>query len=342
MIRALLALFASVACAIPAPPAPAAEPGDDKKKVYRVYLVLWNGETDVEKGLRNYAAKRRLPFRFIVKDLARDSSKLGGLVAEIRQVKPDLVYTWGTQITLAVVGENSTVGTDLYVSKTPVVFSMVAFPTGSQIVPNLESSLRNVTGVMSSVPLESQIKAMRAYRPMRRLGVIYNGLESNAVFNIRELKKLSTEMNFEVIDRRIPLNDQGHPDETAIPKVISEIAAAEPQFLYLGQDNFVTQHRKTIVREGLRYGMPSFGNGEVQARDSDTLVSLYADHAGIGQLVGYMMEHILVHGVRPQDVPIQRLGRYTYTVRLSIARRLKLFPPISVLDYAEIIDGTKN
>lgn len=338
----ILALFAAFA----APPALAQSakerPTGAPKKVYTIFMVLWRGETRVEEGLRKHIKEHRLPFRLVARNIDRDAAKLPEIRREIIRTKPDLVYSWGTTITQGLVGEYDNKEPAKYITKIPVVFVMVTYPTGSRIVASFETPRSNVTGVMPSVPLESQIKAMQAYRPVRRLAVIYNALESNSIINIQELKKLTTRMDFELIERRVPLDKDGRPDASAIPRLVSELAIREPQFLYLGPDNFVGQHRDLIAEEAMRYGLPAFTATELELFNGKALLGLVARYKSLGQLAGYLIERILIQKVVPGDIPIQRLTRFTYGVRMSIARKVGIYPPISVLDYAEIIDERRK
>lgn len=321
------------------PPQAAADRASGKpRETYTIVLVLWRGETRVEAGLRKYISDRRLPFKLVVRDIDRDMSKLPDVRREIKRMKPDLVYSWGTPITLGLVGAFNSADPETHITQIPVVFVMVSYPVGSRIVPAFESSRRNVTGSTSTVPLESQIKAMRAYRPVHRLAIIYNALESNAVVNVQHFKELSVRLNFELLDRRVPLDGQGRPDASAIPRLISELAVREPQFLYLGQDNFVSQHIDKITEEAMRYGVPTFTSDEYEMSKGGALIGLFARYRGLGHLAGFMIERILIRDVRPRDIPIQRLSRFTYGVRMSLARKLGIYPPMNVLDYAYIID----
>lgn len=345
-ILAILTLVAAVA-AFAVPPSALAQsakeaPATGPKKVYTIFMVLWRGETRVEEGLRKHIKDHHLPFRLIVRNIDRDAAKLPEIRREIARTKPDLVYSWGTTITLALVGEYDNTEPSKYITKIPVVFVMVTYPTGSRIVASLELPRKNVTGVVPSVPLESQIKAMQAYRPVRRLAVIYNALESNSVINIQQLKKLSTRMDFELLERRVPLDKEGRPDASAIPRLVAELAIREPQFLYIGPDNFVGEHRDLIADEAMRYGLPAFTATELELFNGKALLGLVARYKSLGQLAGYMIERILIQNVAPAALPIQRLTRFTYGVRMSIARKVGIYPPMSVLDYAEIIDERRK
>jgi putative ABC transport system substrate-binding protein len=73
-------------------------------KPYRIYAITFRGQTDVEKGFEDYFSSRKIPVQITYRDLNRDASRIPGLLQEIRATRPDLIYAWGTTVTLGVVG----------------------------------------------------------------------------------------------------------------------------------------------------------------------------------------------------------------------------------------------
>lgn len=328
MIRKLLLLAALLVVSLPAI---AADP-------YRIYMILFRGETEVEQGFRAYLEERGIPHELIVRNVDRDRDNIPPFVAEAKAMRPDLIYTWGTGVTLGVVGEYDQVDPDEHVTDIPVVFTMVASPEGARVVPSRESSGRNVTGVTHIVPLDTQIRAMRAYRPLSRLAVIYNPDEENSVVNVRELKELGAQMDFEVIDQPVPLDAAGQPDPSTLPDLIASVAAREPQFLYIGPDTFVGVHRDVITTEAIRHRLPAFTATELEIRHSEAMVGLVSGYYNVGRFTGFKAEQILLEGKDPAEIPIETLARFTYLVKMPVARDIGLYPPMGVLDYAEVID----
>jgi hypothetical protein len=100
MIRALLALFV-VSLTLVGDGEAQAQPST---RPYRIYAITFRGMTDVEKGFQDYFAARRIPVQITWRDLNRENSRMPGFLEEIKRTKPDLVYTWGTSVTLGVVG----------------------------------------------------------------------------------------------------------------------------------------------------------------------------------------------------------------------------------------------
>ncbi|MCX7058861.1 MAG: ABC transporter substrate-binding protein, partial [Proteobacteria bacterium] len=164
-----------------------AQPGSTDKP-YRIYAITYRGMTNIEKGFQDYFKTAKIPVEITWRDLNLDATRLPGFIAEIRTAKPDLVYTWGTTVTLGVVGAYDAIDPKRHITDIPVVFTLVAAPVAAKIVKDLKSSGRNVTGVSFVVPTETQFRAMAAYRPFQTVGVIYTPTEKNSVALIEEMR----------------------------------------------------------------------------------------------------------------------------------------------------------
>ena len=303
-----------------------------------VVMILWRGPTEVERGFRDYVVRADLPVNVTCLSIDRDTSRLPEMIARANEIGPDLVYTWGTSVTRATVGEFDKVDPAKNVTDIPVIFTMVSYPVGSRIVESFEPSGRNVTGATHTVPLDAQIRAMQAYRPMKRLGVIYNPLENNSIVNVRKLKELAEAEDFDVIDLPVPLGPDGQPNPATLPDLIDQLAAREPQFLYIGPDNFVGEHRDLIIGEALERGLPAFTATELEIMRGEAMIGLVTGYYNLGRYMGYLAERVLMDGEDPGTIPISTLSRFTYALRLSVAARLGLYPPLDLLDYAYIVD----
>jgi putative ABC transport system substrate-binding protein len=303
-----------------------------------IAMLLWRGPTRVEAGFLAYVRDNDLPFNFTCLSAESDADNLPDMVAKAKAMAPDLVYSWGTSTTRATLGEYDKVDPAKHVTDIPVLFAMVSYPVESRIVPSFESSGRNATGATHTVPLEAQIRAIQAYRPIRRLGVLYNPLENNSVVNIRALKALAREQDFQVIDIPVEIDAQQRPDPSSLPRLVSELAAREPQFLYIGVDSFIGAHRDTVIGEALKHGIPSFTATELEILRGDAMIGLYTSYFNLGRYMGYLAERVLLDGEDPAAIPVSTLSRFTYALRLEVARELEIYPPLDVLSYATILD----
>jgi putative ABC transport system substrate-binding protein len=306
-------------------------------KPYRIYMILYRGETDVEKGFRDYLAARKLNMELIVRDVAQDVSKVPALVAEARAMRADLVYTWGTPVTLAAAGTESEHAPPRYLNDIPIVFTMVTSPEAAGLLHDRTSSGRNITGASHVVPLEQQLEAMRAYRPLNKLGVLYNPAEPNSVLIVRQLRAAAAKSRFQLLEQAVSLDTNGQPQVAALPDLVASLAAKGPQLLYLGPDSFIGANCRVITETALEHGLPCFSATEIALRQGRALFGLVSRYDAVGRLAARMAEQILVHHQRPQDIPVETLARFSYIVNMEVAARLDYYPPLKVLNYAEII-----
>lgn len=305
---------------------------------FKIFMILYRGETEVEEGFKAYLDDRGIRADLIVRSVDGKSELLPEFIAEAKDLQPDLVYTWGTTVTLAAVGEFDDADPERQITAIPVVFTMVSSPDGARLVPSRDSSGRNVTGVSHIVPLETQIRAMRAYRPMSRLAVLYNPKEENSVVNVRQLKDLGQQMGFTLVDQPVPLDAAGQPDPSTLPGLLADAAAREPQFLYIGPDTFIGVYRDLITAEAIKLKLPTFTATELEIRHSSAMIGLVSSYLNVGRFTAFKAEQILVEGKAPADIPIETLSRFSYLVKMPVARQVGLYPPMTVLDYAEVIE----
>jgi putative ABC transport system substrate-binding protein len=313
-----------------------AAPAGDKAK-YHIYMILWRGETEVEHGFRDYLRDHHIDAEITVDNLDRDMAKLPAAIARAKAVRPDLVYTWGTGATMGVIAQYDKVSPAANITDIPVLFTMVTSPTASRIIAKPGKSGRNVTGVSHIAPLESQIRAMRAYRQVSRLANLYNPTESNSVLVVKQLQTLLAADKIELIAEAVPLDADGKPRADALPALVAKVAQREPQFLYIGPDTFIGDNRDVLTTEGIRYGLPAFTGTELEIRTSRAMAGLVTNYYALGKFAGFKAEQILVDRVPVGDIPIETLRRFTYMVKISVAKILGLYPPIGLLDYAEIV-----
>lgn len=309
----------------------------------RIAMILWRGETEVERGFRDYLAEQGVSVRIEVFNLDRDLSRLPALLASLRARPPDLVYTWGTGITLGVVGpwdarEREKIP-GKYLVGVPVLFTMVAAPWDTGIAPPPSEAARpDVTGVSHIAPLAAQINAIRAYLPLRKLGIVYNPGEMNSVSNVAALRRQARIQGFSLLEAPLPLGQDGQPAASAIPRLVNDLATQGAQVLYIGPDSFIGNHRHSLTSTGIAKGIPSFTATELEIRDGEAMFGLISRYDMVGRLTAAKAHAILVDRRPLAEIPIESLDRFTYLIRLPVARRLKLYPPLPLLRYAEVIE----
>ncbi len=307
---------------------------------FRIYMVVWRGCEDACRGFQDYFREEGVDVNFIIRDANRDKAKLPDFVREAKELEVDLVLTWGTSVTVGMIGTLTDRDPARHITDIPVVFMIVADPIGAGIIETYESSGRtNITGTRNRAPEEVQMKAIRAYRYFKRLGIIYNTNELNSVLNIKKIRQLAKKMRFELFERSIDLDENGKPIIESVPQKIKELKNRNVAFIYVGSSSFLMRNRDYLTTSAVEQGVPIVSAYDAMARNSNALLAVASRYYSVGKLAGYQAKNILINKIAPLDMPILGLSRYSYVINMETAMKLRLYPPIKVMRYAEVVHG---
>jgi putative ABC transport system substrate-binding protein len=306
---------------------------------FRIYRVTYRGRTEVEDGFDDYLASNGVAVEFIERDADRGTSLLPGFVEEIRELKPDMVYTWGTSVTLGIAGRHDAANPQDFITDIPVVFALVASPLAAGLVADRVHPGRNLTGAVHVVPTETQLRAMQSYRPIEKLGVLYTATEQNSVSIVGEVRDLQQTMGFGLVERQFRTDGDGRPSPDGIEDLIGEIAAEGANWLYLLPDTFLGTQYDRVAPAALAARLPTFGAAELAIRQGGALVALISRYYSVGQLAASKAAKILRKEAIVEDIPIETLKRFSLIINMPVAKQLELYPPIDMLNYAEVLTG---
>jgi putative ABC transport system substrate-binding protein len=304
-------------------------------KRYRIYAVTWRGKTQVEIGMEDYFGKQGIAVEFIWRDAAQKVERLEGFAREIMELRPDLIYTWGTSATLGIVGAFDAANKQRYVNDIPLLFAMVADPVGAKVVPALRAQGRDVTGVFHVAPMAAQMETMRTYRKFTKVGMLYNVAEQNSVVTLRTLKQVAAAQRFEVVEATFDRDADGKPLATNIPEKMESLKRAGAQWLYLGPETYLLTQLDKIAAAALEQRLATFSATEaVLNTPAPVLTGLVSSYYLIGQFAGFKAEQILARRSRARDIPIETLTRYSFIVRMDVAKKLDMLPAVALFNYA--------
>ena len=302
---------------------------------YRIFGVVWRGETEVEEGFRDYLTQRGIPFEMTVRNLNLDRGNAPPIVQEIKRVRPDLVYTWGTGTTTSIVGKVETDTPEDFVRDIPGVFTIVAYPKVANIVESFESPGRPVTGVAFLASVESHLRTIRAYRPFETIAVIYNEKANNSRINVAELEDAAPKADMRLIALPIPLTEEGKPDAATLPGLVRQAGEEGADILYMGPDAFIVRNADAYTEAAIAAGLPTFSATQAPLKNSRAMFGLVTDYHTLGKLTALQAERILVEKRRPEDLPVARLARYKLWINMDVARETGLYPPMDMIAIAD-------
>lgn len=305
-----------------------------QRNLFTVMMILFRGQTAAEEAFVQYL-KERLPVEIQIRDIDGNRSKVREIVAEAKQKRVDLVYTFGTTVTQEAVGVLGAVDRTRHLVDIPVIFNIVADPVGAGITDSLGPTGRNVTGISHLVPLRDQISAMQRFAPIRRLGVIYNVSEVNSLLAVVQLRQLANILEYELIEA--PLGTGLRPTATEIAQAMERMLANKPDFIYLPSDSSMIANAQTIVTQATASKVPVVSATEGPIYEAGALMGMVTKYVNAGAFAGYKAEQILLKKQNVDSIPIERLQRYSLVINMNAAAALGMYPPIDLMRIAELV-----
>lgn len=307
---------------------------------YKVMIVTWTGCEEACKGFQAHMKERGMDVEFMLRDAGGKKDALAGFLAEAKSAGVSLIVTHGTNATVGIAGRLAERSRPDLAPEIPKVFMIVADPVGAGLVNSLERTGRNdLTGTYNRVPEKVNIETMRAYRPaFRRLGLLYNADERNSVLKRDELAALSGSMGFELVARELPLAADGRPRPSDIAPQVNALKNAGVDFIYLGSSSFLREYGDLLTGAAVSLGLPVLSPYESTVRDGQALMSVAARYADVGRLAGAQAEKILRDGATAGSLPIAHMTSFAIVINMQVAKKLKLFPPLDLLQVAETVN----
>ena len=174
--------------------------------------------------------------------------------------------------------------------------------------------------------------------PFEKIGLIYNANEVNAVISADNVRSVAAEQGFTVVSRTVPLDADNHPVAESLPGLVAELAAENVDLIYLGSSSFILINRNAFTAAAVEAGIPVAAASEVAVTESQALMGLVSRYYSVGQLTGRRAEKILIEGAEPATMAIEPLARFSLIVNMPVARKLGLFPPMTLFNTVEVIE----
>jgi putative ABC transport system substrate-binding protein len=307
---------------------------------YKIMIATWRGCEEACQGFQDYLVEHGVDSQFILRDAQKQSDALPGFLAEARAQKVDLILTWGTSVTKGIAGTLAELDNPKLNHDIPNVFTIVADPVKAGIIKSLDHTGRpNVTGTYNRVPEETIIETIRSYLPnFKHLGMLYNANENNSQLKRDEVAALTGPMGFELTALELPLDEGGKPHVDDIAVKMAELKAAGVEFIYLGSSSFLRDNEDAFTAAAVSNGIPILSPYENMVRESQALISVAARYYDVGRLAGQQAEKILVGKIVPGDLPVLRMTNFAVVINMTVAKKLKLFPPLTLLQVAETVN----
>jgi putative ABC transport system substrate-binding protein len=250
--------------------------------------------------------------------------RLPALAGELVALKPDILFTAGTQAAIAASKATRTI---------PIVFVAVADPEGLGIVKSLRQPATNATG-FSNLSDEFQIKLLQlvkeAFPAATDVAILHNPGNASEVRMLPAFRQAGV-----ILGLKLRLIEARAPDD--LLPTFRRLKTKPSDVLYvLGNPfTFSELHRIVALANGQRqvtvYGLPEFADaGGLMAHS----FSLMEQHSAAAILVDKILR-----GASPATLPVEQPTRFELVLNLRTAKAQGItFPPALLLRADRLIE----
>lgn len=230
------------------------------------------------------------------KNLTVDFQSAQGSTANAAQIakkfagsNPDVIVAIATPSAQSMVAATKTI---------PIVYAGVTDPVAAKLVPSMEASNTNVTGVSDELPLEPQIDLMKKLVPaVKNIGYVYSPGEVNSTTVLEQLKAKLTPEGINVVAAPA----QRSSDVLTAARSLS----GKVDLIYTSLDNNVVSSYESMYKAAVEMKKP------LVASDTDSVArgavaALGVNYYDLGKKTGGVVLQIF-NGKKAGEIPSARM-----------------------------------
>lgn len=197
----------------------------------------------------------------------------------------------------------------------PVVYSAITDPVAAGLADETGLAPGEITGTSDKLPIEPQLKMIRALMPeAKKIGILYTLSEANSVSAVKEYETLSEKYNFEIVAQGVAA---GNEIALALDGLLSKVDC-----LTNLTDNTVVDYLPLVLSKAEAHGKPVFGS-EVEQVKLGCAASEGLEYVSLGIQTGKLVARIL-KGENAIDIPFERIEESELYVNMAVLERYGL------------------
>ena len=205
-------------------------------------------------------------------------------------------------------------------SDSPVVFTAI---TDVELAGLTEG---NITGTSDMLPVEDQLKLIRAMMPdAKRIGILYTTSESNSISTIATYKELAPNYGFEIVDT-------GVATQADVPLAVDNLVTKVDCISNL-TDNTVVGALPVILDAAGEKNIPVFGS-EIEQVKLGCVAAEGLDYIDLGKQTGRMAAKVLKGEAKASEIPYEVLKESQLTINSDVMAELNLTLPEDMMSRA--------
>lgn len=201
----------------------------------------------------------------------------------------------------------------------PTIYTAVTDPVAAMLAGEDGSPVGNATGTSDKLPVENQLKAIRAIMPeAKKIGILYTTSEVNSESAIAEYQALAPEYGFEIVT-------SGISTTADIPMALDSLLSQVDVMTNL-TDNTVVSALSLVLDKANAASIPVFGS-EIEQVKLGCVASEGLDYIALGKRTGAMAAKVLKGEATCQDLPYEVISESSLYVNYEAMEALGLTLP---------------
>ena len=179
----------------------------------------------------------------------------------------------------------------------PTIFTAVTDPVAAGFVKEYGTAAGEVTGTSDALPVEAQLKMIRAMLPdATKIGILYTTSEVNSISAIAEYKALAPAYGFEIVE-------SGISTTADIPLALDALLSKVDCLTNL-TDNTVVSALALVLDKANAAGKPVFGS-EIEQVKLGCAAAEGLDYIALGRQTGLMAAKVLKGEAKASEIPYE-------------------------------------
>lgn len=267
----------------------------EEKKVYTIGIAQFAEHSSLDncregfiEGLAEEGFVEGDNVVFDVQNAQADTS-IGNQIAINLADKCDLICAIATPIAVACYNAAEAKGV-------PVIYSAVSDPVGAQLAGADGKNPGQVTGTSDALPVEAQLKLIRAVMPdATKIGILHTTSEANSDSTLATYRELAPQYGFEIVDKGVA---SGADIPLALDSLLPQVDCTTNL-----TDNTVVSYLAVVLEKSAEAGKPVFGS-EIEQVKLGCVASEGIEYVELGRQTGRMAARVL-KGESAADIPFE-------------------------------------
>ncbi len=299
--------------------------GNTSSKTYTIGIAQFGPHSSLDNcregfiaGLADAGIVENENLVILTKDANFDTSTANSIATGFASSEIDMICAIATP--MAVAAMNAAYDTNI-----PVIYTAVSDPKASELTSG------NVTGTSDKLPVEAQLKLIRALMPdAKNIGILYTTSESNSISTISDYKELASKYEFNIVEKGIT---QASEITLAMDSIVSKVDCITNL-----TDNTVVGALATVLAKANEAGIPVFGS-EIEQVKKGCVAAEGIDYYELGKQTGAMAAKVLKGESKASEMPFEEISQSFLYVNQEVMDQFKLTLTDELQSRAEFVSA---